>query len=180
MIDNQKTLPDTQTHWNDEGFTTVCTRQERHQQRSQTPSTPLNKDKKIPASQIRGNWTQAAPTATGTSPPAEIQITARRDDYSNMDEHALNLPVQLDTVTEILLERLLEMTVQLDRREKQLIDKIKNSEDGLHKTERKSAERQNHRQYIDQTMKRLENLGGELVTTGTNDRTESNDPANSI
>jgi hypothetical protein len=65
-------------------------------------------------------------------------------------EEGLNLPVQLDIMTEILQERLLEMTAHIDKREQQLLQKIQTTEDRLHKSERKSAtERQSHRQYID-------------------------------
>ena len=164
MLDKQKKPQDTQPKWNDEGFTTVRTRQERHQRRSQTPSTP-SADRKLPATRIRGNPAQAASTVKVTSPPTEIRITAKRDDYSNMDDPALQLPVQLDTLTEIIQEQLVEMTDQIDRREQQLINKIRNAEDRLHKNERKaSTERQHHRNYIlDQTMKRLDDWEENLL-----------------
>ena len=85
------------------------------------------------------------------------------EDYSRMEE-PLNFPVQLDTLTEILQERLQEMTNTIDRREKQLLDKIQSSEDRLHKSERKTmTERQHHRQYIEKTMKRLEDWEENLL-----------------
>ena len=155
-LDKQEKPPDTQLHWNDEGFPTVRTRQERRQRRSQTPSM-LSADRKIPATQYRENPKQVVSIVKTNVPPTEIRITAKRDDYSNMEEHVLQLPVQMDTLTKILQERLEEMTAQIDRREQQLIEKLKNAEDRLHKNERKaSTERQHHRNYLNQTMKRLE------------------------
>ena len=135
-----------------EGFTPVRMRQDQRQMRSQTRSTPTS-DGKLPAvPQIRAKLTTTVPSAHASqSPPAEIQL-----DYSNMDE-ALYLPVQLDTLTEILQERLLAMTNQINRREQQQTDKLQQTEARLHKSERKTAaERQSHRQYIDKTIKRLE------------------------
>jgi DNA integrity scanning protein DisA with diadenylate cyclase activity len=77
---------------------------------------------------------------------------------------ALHLPLQMETLTEILQECLLEMTAKIDRRKRQLIDKIQTSEDRLHKSERKtSVERQHHRQYIDKTMRHLEDWEENLL-----------------
>ena len=89
--------------------------------------------------------------------PAEIRIMDHQaEEYSRMDK-PLNFPVQLDTLTEILQDRLQEMSNTIDRREQQLLDKIQHSEDRLHRNERKTmTERQNHRQYIEKTMKHLE------------------------
>ena len=73
-----------------------------------------------------------------------------------MDEHP-HISMQLDRSTEILQERLHEMANHIECREQQLIDKIQSTEDHLQKKERKAAtERHNHRQYIERTMKRLE------------------------
>jgi hypothetical protein len=162
-FDKQDKPPDTQSNWNEEGFTTVRTRQERRQRKSQTPSTP-SADRKQPATQNRGNPVHVASTVKASLPPTEIRITAQRDDYSNMEEQALQLPVPMDTLTEILQERLEEMTAKIDRREQQLIDELRNAEERLHKNERKaSTERQHHRNYIDQTMKRLEDWEENLL-----------------
>jgi hypothetical protein len=142
-----------------EGFTPVRTRQDRRQMRSQTLFTPTS-DGKLPAvPQIRAKLTTTAQSAQAPqSPPAEIQL-----DYLNMEE-ALHLPVQLDTLTEILQERLLEMTNQIDRREQQLTEKLQQTEARLHKSERKTAaERQSHRQYIDKTIKQLEDWDENLL-----------------
>ena len=72
------------------------------------------------------------------SPPAEIRLTELPDAHSRMEDH-LNLPVQVDTVTEILQERILEMTNTIDRREQQVIAKLQMSEERLYKKERKNA-----------------------------------------
>ena len=80
-----------------------------------------------------------------------------------MDE-AIKLPVQMDTLTEILQERLLEMTNQIDRREQELIEKLRQTEDCSHKRERKTMlERQGHRMYIEKTMKRLQDWEENLL-----------------
>ena len=127
--------------------------------RSQTPSTPPS-DRKLPATtHIRVQLPhEVPPVAAPQSLPAEIQL-----DYSNMDD-ALHLPVQLDTLTEILQERLAEMTNKIDRREQQLTDKLQQPEARMHKSERKTAaERQSHRHYIDKTIKRLEDWEENLL-----------------
>ena len=63
----------------------------------------------------------------------------------------------MDTLTEILLECLVEMTNHIDNKEQQLIEKLQATEVRMQKMERKTlVERQKHRQYIDKTIKRLE------------------------
>ena len=80
-----------------------------------------------------------------------------------MDE-PLHLPVQMDTLTEILQDRLVEMTNHIDNKERQLIEKLQATEARMQKMERKTlVERQNHRQFIDKTMKRLEDWEENLL-----------------
>ena len=63
----------------------------------------------------------------------------------------------MDTLTEILRECLVEMTNHIDNKEQQLIEKLQATEARMQKMERKTlVERQKHRQYIDKTIKRLE------------------------
>ena len=66
-----------------------------------------------------------------------------------MDEQ-LHIPVQMDTVTEILQECLGEMMNHIDNKERQLTEKLQATEARVQKMDRKTVvERQNHRQYID-------------------------------
>lgn len=156
IVGKQERTSDHNNNWDDEGFTPVRKRQDRRQRRSQTPDTPTP-DRKLPATQNREKRSFVVPPVPATSPPDEIRLTDRHDPCSNLDEDAMHLPVQMDTITEILQERLLEMTATIDRREQNLIDKIQTTEDRLHKSERKtSVERQHHRQYTEKTIKRLE------------------------
>ena len=155
---NQTYLPNTSVTRDEEGFTPVLTRANRRRKMSQTQSTTVPHERTRPSTQIsRKTLNSNPPHPPATSPPAEIQLPLQNERYqSNMDEHP-NIPVQLDTLTEILQERLHEMTNHIERREQQLVDKIHSAEDHLYKKERKTAtERHNHRQYIERTMKRLE------------------------
>jgi hypothetical protein len=133
-------------------------------------------DRKLPSSQNQYlNQKYAKSTTRATSLPTEIRLTEPNDEYSRMDEQ-LNLPVQVDTVTEILQERLQEMTNNIDRREQQLLAKLQTTEDRMHRMDRKTTtERQNHRQYIEKTLKRLEEWEENLLQREqTMDRNKSN------
>ena len=137
-------------------------RHQRRQQRAQTPTTPTP-EMKTQQTQIKPTPQVDVSLSRAPSLPAMIQLTTRYDEYSPMDE-AIKLPVQMDTLTEILQERLLEMTNQIDRREQELIEKIRQTEDRSHKRERKTMmERQGHRMYIEKTMKRLEDWEENLL-----------------
>jgi hypothetical protein len=119
LVKQRSTSNPPEIHDDDEGFTPVSTRQNRKYRRSQTPTTPIIKTQ-APVSQFPRNPDFGNPTTTTArmhSPPEEIQLTQREEDYSNMDE-PIHLPVQMDTLTEILQERLFEMTNHIDRKEK--------------------------------------------------------------
>ena len=116
---------DTSEAGDNEGFTPVLTRHNRRK-KSQTLSRPPTPDRKLPSSQIPTQTRKTVSSLTKEIPlPAEIRIMDHNaNEYPRMEE-PLNLPVQLDTLTEILQERLQEMTNQIDRRaEQKLLDKI--------------------------------------------------------
>ena len=89
------------TYDDDEGFTPVSTRQNRKYRRSQKP-TMLIIETTAPVSQFQRNPALENPTTTARipSPPEEIHLTQRDEEYSNMDD-PIHLPVQMDTLTEI-------------------------------------------------------------------------------
>jgi hypothetical protein len=157
-------IPHTSERHDDEGFTPVPMRHNRKYRRSQTPTTPIFETQ----SQVPQKQRKPAPDMSTTlcvqSPPEEIQLTQRPDEYSNMDEQPLHLPVQMDTLTEFLQERLVEMTNHIDHKELQLTEKLQATEARMQKMERKSVvERQTHRQYMDKMIKRLEDWEENLL-----------------
>jgi hypothetical protein len=149
----------------EEGFTPVLARNSRRTKKSQTPASMSPLDNTYMTTQQPTENTKMKPQRdlNMAAPPAEIQLRTQHDTVSHMGDH-IRLPVQVDTVTEILQERLNEMTNQIEKREQKLIDKIQNTEDRLQKNERKAMqERQNHRNYLEKTMKRLEDWEENLL-----------------
>ena len=71
------------------------------------------------------------------------------------------------------------MTNHIDRREQQLLAKLQTTEDQIHRMDRKTTtERQNHRQYIEKTLKGLEDWEENLLQREqTMDRNKSNPQA---
>ena len=94
---------DTSGSGDNNGFTPVLTRYNRRKKSQPLPHTPTP-DRKSSGSQIPRKPDNSS---TAENPlPAEIRITDHHtDDYSHMEE-PLHFPVQVDTLTEILQERL--------------------------------------------------------------------------
>ena len=105
--------PETPDASDEEGFIPVVTRQNRRNKRSHTLSSTPTLERKFPSSP---NLHQARNTGISTTRvtllPTEIRLMEHNGEYSRMDE-CLHLPVQVDTLTEILQE----MTNHVDRRD---------------------------------------------------------------
>ena len=175
-----KIHPETPSSSDDDGFTPVVTRQNRRNKKSPAPVSNIHhttdQEKQFPSSQTRHQTENSGILPMqDISPPVEIRLTELPDAHSRMEDH-LNLPVQVDTVTEMLQERLFEMTNTIDRREQQLLARLRTSEERLYKKERKMmTERQQHQQYIEKTMKRLEDWEENLLKREQSfDRNKSN------